>query len=273
MASELKFKIPEITPEYLDQCAHKSYELDRACPENFSNWYPRILDFGKFKHSEIISNQIFTFEEVEILHKTDIIEKVNWDEIKLILKPTLDKLNYNDIYNIKNGCFSNKFDFATCTTTKFELPVKFWQIDYMSCLFETSGFTELVVRSQIPFDKSKELTIYNGMPLREELRVFYNMDTKQIEYIVDYWDYDYCYPNLTCLNDKIAFNNFHNIEHNIKMLKYEQYIKDNINSLQFDSCLKGIWSIDFMAYQDELYLIDMARGFRSAYWNINKIHK
>ena len=35
--------------------------------------------------------------------------------------------------------------------------------------------------------------------------------------------------------------------------------------------MKGVWSIDILKEGNEYYLIDMARGFRSSYWNINKL--
>lgn len=259
---QLKF-----TPEYLNQLAKQAYDDDRAYPENFSNWYPQILDFGKFKHAKVISNQVFTFEESQKLKAIDDYSKVDWSELEQILKPTLDKLEPNKIYNIKNGCFSNKFDFSTCTTYKHNLVENFWKINYDSALFETGGDTEIVVREHLSSDLNKTLTIYNGMPLRTEIRIFYNMDTKKIEYMVDYWDYDYCYKNLHTMTDKVIFNRFHNLEHNCNILKYENIIKENINTLKFSNKLTGIWSIDFMEYDNDLYLIDMARGFRSAYWD------
>lgn len=255
------------TPEYLKQLAKQAYDDDRAYPENFSNWYSQILDFGKFKHAKVISNQVFTFEESQKLKATDMYSEVDWNELEQILKPTLDKLEPNKIYNIKNGCFSNKFDFSTCTTYKHNLVENFWKINYESALFETGGDTEIVVREHLSSDLNKTLTIYNGMPLRTEIRIFYNMDTKKIEYLVDYWDYDYCYKNLHTMTDKVVFNRFHNLEHNCNVLKYMNYIKENINTLKFSNKLTGIWSIDFMEYNDNVYLIDMARGFRSAYWD------
>ena len=56
----------------------------------------------------------------------------------------------------------------------------------------------------------------------------------------------------------------------------KQLVKDNIHTLKFDDGLRGVWSIDFMCVDDikeyqGLWLIDMARGFRIAYWNIDKL--
>lgn len=273
----------KFTPEYFKEIALKSYNEDREYPENFSNWYPHIKDFGNFAHAEIISNQIFTFEEVETMQETDNIDKVNWDAINKILKPTLDKMENNRIYNIKNGCFSNKFDFETCLVHKGDLAKKLWQINYNSSMFSTGGYTELVVREFIPYNVNECLTMYNGMPLRTEVRLFYNMETKKVEYVVDYWDYDYCHKSLHSLNDTMIFELYHNkikdFNHGINFhdMDYknvlERKILPYIDTLKFDGKLKGIWSIDFMYDKDtnKVYLIDMARGHRSAYWNIDKL--
>ena len=82
------FEIKQLTPDFFKEIAENHYKEDREYPENFSNWYKHILDFGKFSHTDIISNQIFTFDETQEMQKTDDIEKVDWDKINEILKPT-----------------------------------------------------------------------------------------------------------------------------------------------------------------------------------------
>lgn len=263
--------------------AKKSYQEDREYPENFSNWYPHIKDFGYFKTAEIISNQILTFEETEVL-KEEYPDKVDWDKLNKILEPTTSKMKPNKLYNLKNGCFSNKFDFDTCIVTKENIARKLYDINYMSSMYGTGGFTEVVVREYLPYDSTETPTIYNGMPLREEIRVFYNMDTKEIEYMIDYWDYNYCYKGIHTKTDKIVFDYFHNQfgnkipNHQDNLYEIKQEIENNINTLEFDDELKGIWSIDFMYIPESLhnnykgiYLIDMARGYRSAYWDPSKL--
>lgn len=268
----------KFTPEYFEELSKKHYKEDREYPENFSNWYPHIIDFGKFKTANIINNQIFTWEETETMEETDQINKVNWNKLNEILKPTLDKMKPNTQYNIKNGCFSNKFKFSTCITDKEHLAENLWKINYASSMYDTGGYTELVVRELIPYNYQKTPTIYNGMPLRNELRIFYNIDKKKIEYSINYWDFNYCYNNIYNLTDKIIFKWFHSqkdIKNNYLYLL--QYVHQYIDTLKFDEYLTGIWSMDFMLCNDSedydgIYLIDMARGFRSAYWDPDKIN-
>ena len=269
----------KFTPEYLEELSKISYDDDRTYPENFSNWYNHIINFGCFAHADIIANQIFTFEDTKIIKKTDDYKKVDWESINEILKPTLDKMEKYKVYNIKNGCFSNKFDFETSLATKDTLAQQLWKINYQSSMLDTGGFTELVVRELIPYNNSEIPTIYNGMPMREEIRVFYNMDRNIVEYVEDYWKYKYCANNIRNKSDKIVFDWFHNklktrkIQHREKIKELTDFIYNNIGTLKFDGALKGIWSIDFMWVEEtnKLYLIDMARGFRSAYWNIDKL--
>ena len=269
------------TPEYMAELEVKDYEQDREYPENFSNWYPHIKDFGYFKCADVISNQIFTLEETKEFKKENFAD-VDIVKLKKILKPTLDKMEHYKVYNIKNGCFSNKFNFETSRASDISLVKKMWDINYQSSLFDTGGYTELVVREYIPYNPLETPTIYNGMPMREEVRVFYNMDKQEIEYIEDYWKYSYCEPHINNLTDKIIFKWFHNklktrkVQHRERLQKLKDIIYDNIHTLKFDGELKGIWSIDFMYVDDDsrysgLWLIDMARGFRSAYWNIDKL--
>ena len=277
----VKHFIEQYTPEYFQELAVKSYNFDREYPENFSNWYKHIEDFGYFRHAEIINNQIFSFDEYN-LFRDDNKRVESIGKIKDVIKPTIDLMKPAKDYNIKNGCFSNKFNFENCMVTIDNIAEKLWNLNYDSQVYDTGGVTELVVREMIPYDMCNTPTIYNGMPLREELRVFYNMDTEEIEYMEDYWNYDYCIDNIYNVTDKIIFNWFHNESgnrktiHKEKLEELKQLVKDNIHTLKFDDGLRGVWSIDFMCVDDikeyqGLWLIDMARGFRSAYWNIDKL--
>lgn len=264
----------KFTPEYFENLKISSYKQDRAYPENFSNWYPHIKSFGKFKHANIISNQILTLNDIELL-KEEHYDNVNFAEIRKVLQPTIDKMTPYKAYSLKNGCFSNKFEFNTSMVTDVDIAENLWKINYASSMLDTGGYTEVVVRELIPYNQDTTPTIYNGMPLRTELRVFYNMQTHKIEYVADYWDYDYCYRYLH-LTDKIVFDWFNTNTNRVKNLKYiTDYVYQYINTLEFDDMLTGIWGIDFMLCEDVssvydgIYLIDMARGFRSAYWDYN----
>lgn len=95
----------KFTPEYFEQLSKDSYREDRMYPENFSNWYYNIVDFGQFKHAEVINNQIFTYEETEAFKESEEFKNVNWEKLNKILEPTLEKMKPYTCYNIKNRLF------------------------------------------------------------------------------------------------------------------------------------------------------------------------
>lgn len=273
VSNDIKSKF---TPEFFEKIKLNTYNEDRAYPENFSNWYNCIEDFGNFKHAEIINNQILQLEETSLLEQ-EFYNRVDADKLKDALQPTIQKMIPNRQYSLKNGCFSNKFDFNESIVTRDTLCEKLWKLNYNSTMLDTGGFTEVVVRELIPYNYLNTCTIYNGLPLREEMRVFYNFNNDTIEYMVDYWDYLYCHSKLS-LTDKIVFDWYTHSSAKYKYLKeLKQFIIDNIHTLRFNDNLKGIWSIDFMMCRNMpdpisgIYLIDMARGYRSAYWDYDKL--
>ena len=268
----------KFTPEYFEELSRNAYIEDRNYPENYSNWIGAILNPGDFKQVNTIANQIFTYEETECMRKSETLSEINKEELTKILAPTIEKMAPDRLYSIKNGCFSNKFTFSTSVANQNNLVEQLWKINYASALLDTGGYTELVVRELIDYNRETTPTIYDGMPLREEIRVFYNIDTECIEYMVDYWDYDYCRPNITNKTDQIIFDWFHN-KISGRTENHQRCLTDIMNRISnmkmpiFDKQkINGIWSIDFMYIQetDEIYLIDMARAFRSAYWDVSR---
>ena len=75
--------------------------------------------------------------------------------------------------------------------------------------FEADGYSEFVIRDLIKSSNTK-LTIYNGLPLNTEIRVFYDFDNKKVMYSHNYWDYDYCKNNLSP-SDRLILENEKNI--------------------------------------------------------------
>lgn len=63
------------------------------------------------------------------------------------------------------------------------------------------------------------------------------------------------------------------INHQYKLKELFNRIEKDISGLKFINKIDGFWSIDFLWEEesDKIYLIDMARGERSAYWDTSKI--
>lgn len=240
---------------------------------NVSYWFPKVKDCG-IKVPDTFVKQIpeEMLKHLFMDHPDEDIDYIyNW--VKTELMPSIPK-ELRGLIFVKNGAFSNKFDFNICSVryNALDLTKAIIEINYASLMFDTGGNTEVVIRERIPFDERITPTIYNGMPLRNEYRVFYDFDNKKALYIVNYWDWDYCHDAISRnVTDKIVYESaYASLEK-----RYEEHkdcVLDGISQkLTTIEGFKGIWSIDILEDENEhFWLIDMALGYRSAYWDPEK---
>lgn len=221
--------------EWLDSIDWEQRLKDRYAEEianlnNYSYWYPKVKDCGiKMVDSKVYKIPFDMWREFR-----NIENKTSQDICIKFLKELLNndsELNKHKRYNIKNGAFSNKFDASDCNVHFNDIPNKFLNIQYMSQCYDTGGSTELVIRDYIPYDRQTIPTIYNGLPLRTEFRVFVDFDKNEVLYIVNYWDYDYCYDKLD-LTDRIIFDYMKEILKNEYESNKEKVISDRIAELE-----------------------------------------
>lgn len=252
-----------------EQLSKNHYEDEISNLNNYSYWYPKVKDCGiKMVDSRIYKIPYDMWKNFNDIENHESEKKcIQW--IKKTLEDDKDLIPYR-IYNIKNGTFSNKFNANDCIVHYAKIPEKFLNIQYVSQCYETGGTTELVIRENIDYDNQKVPTIYDGLPLRTEFRVFVDFDKEEVLYIVNYWDYDYCYKHL-CLTDKIIFDYMKerleadyekNKDYVINLIK-EKLIPHN---KKLKDRLTGKWSVDIMKSEKTYYLIDMAIAEQSAYW-------
>lgn len=250
------------------------YEDEINNSNNFSYWYPKVKDCGiKMSKAWIFK---FNFEEWKTIEAME--EKESREKALEILKEKIEgnkEIKRGRLYNIKNGAFSNKFNANDCFSNYYDIPRKFLNIQYAGMCYDADGTSEMIIREVIDYDPSVVPTIYNGLPLRPEYRVFVDFDNDNTLYIVNYWDYNYCYSHLN-KTDKIIFDymrsylesEFENNKDKVLNLIEKcliPYNKKNKNKLS------GIWSVDIMKADEDYYLIDMAIGCQSAYYDYNKI--
>lgn len=239
---------------------------------NVSYWFPKVENCGiKVPKTFVKEIPVELFGHLFIDNPEEDIDYIyNW--VKNELMPSIpDELR--GLIFIKNGAFSNKFDFSTCSIrcNPLEIARSIAEINYASLMFDTGGNTEIVIRERIPYDEQKTMTIYNGMPLRNEYRIFYDFDNRKALYIANYWDWDYCHDAI-CRNasDRIIYEEIYKpLEHiyNSNKDKVMKLVEDHMQDVE----LSGIWSVDILEdEQGEFWLIDMALGHRSAYWNPEK---
>lgn len=167
---------------------------------------------------------------------------------------------------IKTGVFSNKFVFSTCKIDDIDTIGKnFLDIYYGSMVVGCDASPYFVIREFINTDYERK-TIYCGMKLNTEFRVFYDFNSKKVLHVHNYWEFD---TMITSLYDKNDFNNFleetDNINRDFDNLKegLANYVDNTLKDKNVG--LSGQWSLDFMYDGEKFILIDMALAKNSYY--------
>lgn len=236
-------------------------------PENdLSFWYPKTTNIGFRTPKTIITN--FNEEEIKLI-KTGKWQSLNEKEILQRIKIMAEKtkMNLNEKMFIRLGNSSNKFNFDSCHIKDINELYKKLMIVFDDMFFklEWQQNIELVLREYIKTNYRRN-TIYNGMPLNTEFRVFYDFDENKILGIFNYWEKDTMLDNLHDKQDLITFaNTTHEIESDF--IKLYPSLKEEAESNLLNTDLKGKWSIDFMCDGKEFVLIDMAHAECSYYYN------
>lgn len=243
----------------------KAYDYEKQNPNNLSSWFPKIKDCGiKVPETMIFTVPITAFIALNEMDEGGDMECVR----RFIYEDVIPQMNGSQ-YFLKNGCFSNKFDFRSCITGKTTLYTDYLNISYASMcmgITGTGGMTELILRGVIPHDPRRVPAIYNGMPLRTEIRVFYDFDAREVLYSANYWDYDYVRPHLQKRTDRIIFDHMRD-EIKSGFDKHDEPVKAMIADHLKTVDLTGKWSVDVLVDDRGAYwLIDMAEAARSAYW-------
>lgn len=250
------------------------YEDYKNDPNNFSYWFPKIENCGiPVPQSVVVPAPEDVMRCFFMERKNDEDTIAQW--VKSDVMPAIADMG--SLLFIKNGGFSNKFDFSTCAVTNdfYHLVHSIISINYQSLCFDTGGNTEMVFRKRIGWsDDYEQYHIYNGMPLRPEFRVFYDFDNHKVLYTVNYWDWDYCHDAISRdKSDEIvyeaaypAIKSFYN-EH---FREVEDIVSEHMAGI---TELDGIWSVDLMWCDKQYWLIDMAVVVNSAYFDPDRIEK
>lgn len=265
------------------------YELLNHDPNTMSNWLFAIKEvvdqtnFFKIPRTRIIkvplallqSTRVYEYQELSSLS----LEIINRYAQKVF------ELDLEKDYFIKTGTFSSKFDFRNAKVTKgqevSELGSYLWYIQHQAnqmasplnnrVIYGVSSNNEWVVREFID-DKENNPTIYNGLPLHTEYRVFVDFDTEEVIGISPYWHSEVMKENFLDIGVSAPIQKNHDyinyINHEETLMKRYEENKDLVVSevlkLLKDCKLKGQWSIDVMQNGSDFWLIDMARASESA---------
>lgn len=248
-------------------------EKMRSDENNISFWYPKIEEIAPTPKTKIFKVP-YEFTDAII---NDQYYKEEWQDamfnwVKTSIMPKIKDMS--SLLFIKNGTFSNKFCAQDCMCMKdvHDLTFSIPNIMYNAAVLGAGGNTEIAIRNRIVIDNNTP-TIYDGLPLIPEVRVFYDFYSKKVLYSVNYWDYNYCSKYIYNYGDQLVFLAQRNhlqsyYEDNYEYL--EECIEDDFSKVQG---LTGKWSIDIMCpeYSGPM-VIDMAKAEQSAYWDPKKCY-
>lgn len=254
----------------------------RSNPNNMSKWLPAIVPAdGEARKLRIPETAIIQVPD-DICHSFFMERPGDRERIIQFVKDhVMPKAKEAGIYPrifMKNGGFSDKYRFDLCTPgpDELEMALNLIGMNYDALCLNADGITEVCLRELIPHNARTVPCIYHGMPLRPEFRVFYDFDRHQPLYAANYWDWDYCHDAICRdLTDKIVYE----ARYPELLRQYEAHKDEVMEMVAADmgsvSGLEGIWSFDVMLCEPQEYqegyegywLIDMAVGRRSAYWD------
>ena len=270
---------------------HRNFmKFQRENPNNFSYWFPHVRHLADKGVSIPESVIIPVPEEV---YKTFCQERQEGAErirqwVKKEVAPAIaanERLRGHKVF-VRNGYYSHKLDFANgCVvadaTDEGNLTRIITNLQTQALMKETDGYFELVAREYIEPENGTP-TIFNGLPLRPELRLFYAFDKHRVLYAANYWNWNYCH-------DAICYDSFGNslpdrntYEERWPFLKYMTkhlltkhlpMIADalaSVDTLTMPDGQPNIWSVDFMLEEDRVWLIDMSPAWRSPYWDAKR---
>ena len=266
-----------------------AYEMLSYDPNSMSKWLPEIAKVAKEKGFFKIPKTKILRVPVTLLQSTRVFEYQSLSPVTIeIINRYIHKVFELDDakdYFIKTGTFSSKFDFRNAKVTAGqevkELGSYLWYIQHQAsqmasplnnvCMYGVSSNNEWVVREFVD-DVENNPTIYNGLPLHTEYRVFVDFDTNEIIGINPYWDADVMKENFLDVGSSAPSQKHHDYviytaHEDVLAKRYEdnkEKVLSEVKKLLPDCKLQGQWSIDIMQNGNDFWLIDMARASESS---------
>lgn len=277
----------------LDPITYQILSMNR---NSIGNWLPALIEANKNGNFFKIPSTKILKVPIPVLQLTRLeymdLTRTTKEIINRYIYKVFDLNDEND-YFIKTGTYSSKFDFRNAKVTKgnevHDLGEYLLFIHYQALLmasplngksiYGVSTTNEWVVREWIE-DKENNPTIYHGLPLHTEFRVFVDCDSKEVLSIENYWKPEVMEKRFSenrgdgidDKHDSVTF--LLNKERLCK--RYEdnkEKVIEEIKKILPDLNLKGQWSIDIMLNGDDFWLIDMAIAENSFYYDSIPIEK
>lgn len=248
-------------------------------------WLPKVAEISHFKipDTKIVKVPLSLLQLGRVFEYSELTP-TTFRIINEYCKKVFE-LDLNGTYFIKNGVFSSKFDFRNAKVTTpqevAELGQYLFYIHQQACqmasllnnksIYGCGTTNEWIVREYI--ESPVKETIYMGLPLNTEYRIFVDFDTKAILSDNQYW-------NKEVMNKRFEENrNSHDVHdvitYNMASERLEKTYNENIDKvkemvqelLNNNIEMTGQWSVDIMQVENDFYLIDMALAENSFYYD------
>lgn len=280
-----------------------TYEIIGTNPNSMGFWFPALVEAEK-SLVEREGQFFFKLPSTKIVKVPITLLQLTRNEYMGLTQTTLnivDKwayeafgLNEDEEYFIKTGTYSSKFDFRNAKVTgpkevrelgEYLLFIHHQAIMMAGPLTQPSIYgvsttNEWVVREYID-DIEGNPTIYKGLPLHTEYRVFIDCDTDEVIGISPYWEPETMKNRFGNGSDKDSPHMMHDYvvykaHEKTLMNRYEQNkdkIISEVSKLVKELDLRGQWSLDIMQNGEDFWIIDMAIAENSAFYDIVPLEK
>lgn len=267
-----------------------SYEILGMNQNSIGHWLPQLVAAARGKDFFRIPATRIAKVPLTILQ----MSRLDYGRLTPTTKAIVDQwalkafeLDEDKDYFVKTGTYSSKFDFRNAHVTgaqevrelgEYLLYIQS-QASMMAgplaqpSIYGVSTTNEWCVREFIR-DLEGNPTIYKGLPLRTEYRVFVDCDAKTVLGVTPYWEPETMKQRFGHEPDADSPHQMHDYviykaHEDTLMDRYHENVDlvvAEIARLLPDLRLHGQWSIDVMQNGDEFWLIDMALAENSFYY-------
>ena len=254
-------------------------------PNSMGFWFPPLVEglhgnaFFKVPDTKILRVPITMLQLTRLGFET--LNPVTKEIVNRYCQKVFHLDEYED-YFIKTGTYSSKYEFRNAHIHNpkeiNEMGEYFLFLNHLTCLmagslnsrccYGANTTNEWVVREYIK-DKENNPTIYNGLPLHTEYRVFVDFDTKEILGASPYWRSDVMKNEFKEVSSPQKRHDYvvYKMHEDILNQRYHESIQTILAELKKVIPrieLTGQWSVDVMRNGNDYYIIDMALAENSA---------
>lgn len=262
-----------------------TYQMLEMNPNTMGFWLPPLA-------KALYGNKFFRIPDTKILRvplPMLQLTRLGFETLNPVTKEIVNryckrifKLDEHEDYFIKTGTYSSKYEFRNAHIHDpkeiNEMGEYFLFLNHLTCsmasplnnacFYGANTTNEWVLREYIK-DKEHNPTIYNGLPLHTEYRVFVDFDADEVLGISPYWRADVMkgkFKNASTPQERHDYV-IYQMHEDILQSRYDdsaRMILEEIKKILPAVELVGQWSIDVMRNGDDYYIIDMALAENSA---------